>query len=1019
MTSFTAAAAVAAYQAGTLTAPANVSDTTAAVAANIDALQTLAALNKLSHITLTDSGIPILSITPTQLVNDAPVLNDITSNFTVDVLASATNVTLTGLSGHANTIVLAGPLSEYNTLPNASGSEVIVTDTGTGRTSVDQFKNVQALQFADQTLIVSAPPAANSVTTGNITEIYGAVFGREPDVAGLAFYQNYAAVNPNTPLIQYAEWFLASPEYVNNIAHNYAQTVAGDQQFITDSYQNLLGRTPSASETAFYENNVIAPMLAGLVPGTSAYASADAVSHAQTLVYFSASSEFLNDVQFSSQSAGTAKHWLLLNSPTYSFSHDSQVSITEGGTEIFALTATGVAANTTLYYSLSGVSAVEISSGQLTGTLTVNSNGTAALPVTLTNTAGEQLSGNLIATLSTMLGGPPIATASEPLTETATATYILSHDTQASITEGGTETFSLATSGVATGTTLFYALAGVTASEVVGGHLTGTVTVGTNGTASIPVALINTAGEGLTGNLTANISTASGGPTVATASEPLKETANAIYTLSHDSQASVTEGGTETFSLATSYVAANTQLYYTLSGVTASEVVGGSLTGTITVGSNGNASLPVVLTNTPGQNLTGNLTATISTTSGGHAVASASEPLTETVPTPVLSNIVSFNGTNGSGLQTALISDSAGDLFGETESGGSGGEGTVFEISKTSTGYSNTPITLFNFSANSPIGFSGGQQTGLVADTAGDLFGSTMNGGVNGDGTIFEILKTSTGYASTPIVLINFFQIPGNDTLGPINRQLAIDSEGNLFGQNNFSVLQLVKNDSGYSNALSVIFNSANSSVPVSAPFVVDTSGNVFGVSAGVVFEIKKNISGYAATVLANLNQQTGYAGDGPLLIDGSGNLFGVSETGGKNYSGTIFEVSKTSTGYSSTPTVIANISGDSLPFGSLSMDGGGDLFGTIGGSYVGGGLYGSVFEIAKTSAGYANTQTVLVSLSNVNGEGPNSGLIIDATGHIIGTTSSTVFEVTLPSTGAAHAELVGVSPQSHLALFR
>ena len=45
---------------------------------------------------------------------------------------------------------------------------------------------------------------------------------------------------------------------------------------------------------------------------------------------------------------------------------------------------------------------------------------------------------------------------------------------------------------------------------------------------------------------------------------------------------------------------------------------------------------------------------------------------------------------------------------------------------------------------------------GLIADAAGDLFGTTTCGGANGDGTVFEIAKTGSGYASTPTTLVSF-----------------------------------------------------------------------------------------------------------------------------------------------------------------------------------------------------------------------------------------------------------------------
>jgi uncharacterized repeat protein (TIGR03803 family) len=64
----------------------------------------------------------------------------------------------------------------------------------------------------------------------------------------------------------------------------------------------------------------------------------------------------------------------------------------------------------------------------------------------------------------------------------------------------------------------------------------------------------------------------------------------------------------------------------------------------------------------------------------------------------------------------------------------------VFEIAKTATGYATTPITPVSFN-----GINGANPEGsLIVDANGDLFGTTTFGGSNGDGTVFEIAKTST-----------------------------------------------------------------------------------------------------------------------------------------------------------------------------------------------------------------------------------------------------------------------------------
>src|ERR1700722_15252705 len=95
-----------------------------------------------------------------------------------------------------------------------------------------------------------------------------------------------------------------------------------------------------------------------------------------------------------------------------------------------------------------------------------------------------------------------------------------------------------------------------------------------------------------------------------------------------------------------------------------------------------------------------------------------------------------------------------------TESGGADNAGTVFEIAKTAGGYASTPTTLATFNGADGFGIEGG----LIADSNGDLFGTTSGGGAFDGGTVFEIAKTPSGYASTPITLGSF---NGSPLTGP------------------------------------------------------------------------------------------------------------------------------------------------------------------------------------------------------------------------------------------------------------
>jgi len=160
--------------------------------------------------------------------------------------------------------------------------------------------------------VAQTPGNSAAPTAGNITELYGAVFGRLPDVAGLNYYTKELAANPSLPLTLFAQGFLASPEYTGNIAHAYSLTTAGDTLFITDAYNNLLHRAPGPTDTAWYLTTVIAPFLNGQTPGTAAYTAADTLAHAYVITDFSASAEFLNDVTVTAQHPANTAHWLVL-----------------------------------------------------------------------------------------------------------------------------------------------------------------------------------------------------------------------------------------------------------------------------------------------------------------------------------------------------------------------------------------------------------------------------------------------------------------------------------------------------------------------------------------------------------------------------------------------------------------------------------------------------------------------------------------------------------------------------------
>jgi hypothetical protein len=177
----------------------------------------------------------------------------------------------------------------------------------------------------------------------------------------------------------------------------------------------------------------------------------------------------------------------------------------------------------------------------------------------------------------------------------------------------------------------------------------------------------------------------------------------------------------------------------------------------------------------------------------GGLIADAAGNLFGTVPQPAGANLGAvFEVANGASTPTqvagftgggdggepkgVLVADAAGDLFGTTSTAGADGDGTVFEIANTATGYATAAIPLVTFTGDDggiPLG-------GLITDPNGDLFGTTSSGSADGDGTVFEIAKTGANtYATTPTTLVTF-NGSGNGA-NPYAGLLA-DPAGDLFG---------------------------------------------------------------------------------------------------------------------------------------------------------------------------------------------------------------------------------------------
>jgi uncharacterized repeat protein (TIGR03803 family) len=316
-----------------------------------------------------------------------------------------------------------------------------------------------------------------------------------------------------------------------------------------------------------------------------------------------------------------------------------------------------------------------------------------------------------------------------------------------------------------------------------------------------------------------------------------------------------------------------------------------------------------------------------------------------------------------SGLEPngGLVRDGKGNLYGTTAIGGTPGVGTLFEITA-----AGVESLLHNFKGRPGDGMD---PSGNLILSSGKLYGTTVAGGTqngncndenSGCGTVYEFI-TSSG---TEKVLYTF--LGGSDGSLPSGAGLVRDTKGNLYGTtmwgggsgcSGFGCGTVFKVTSkGVETVLYRFTGGINGGLP-EAGLVIDPLGNLYGTTSsggsdgvGTVFEVTP--AGTETVIHSFTNSPNdGAAPYAGLVRDASGNLYGTTFGGGP-CCGTVFEVTS-----SGTEKILYNFAGGSdgsSPWAGLVRDAKGNLYGTTyqgGGSGCSGGSgCGTVFKI--TAAG-------------------------------------------------------------------
>jgi hypothetical protein len=258
---------------------------------------------------------------------------------------------------------------------------------------------------------------------------------------------------------------------------------------------------------------------------------------------------------------------------------------------------------------------------------------------------------------------------------------------------------------------------------------------------------------------------------------------------------------------------------------------------------------------------------------------------------------------------------------------------------------------------------------------------------------------TNTGNGWCETVIYNFCsQANCADGSYPVSG-LIRDSAGNLYGTNTNGVFELSPNGSGGWTE-SLIY--ADPNFPAGG-LVRDAAGNLYGADAGSIFKLSAD-SGWAATNIHAFtgSPRDGAHPVGTPAIDSAGNVYGATYQGGSKNYGTVWKLTPVTTGKLAGTYrekilhSFTSVTTGDYPAAGVTLDSAGNVYGTtqVGGKYLtqcdnsstGNPIgCGTVFKLAVSGENY--TYKLLWSFNDTDGGFPYDNPVLDSSGNLYGTT--------------------------------
>ena len=313
----------------------------------------------------------------------------------------------------------------------------------------------------------------------------------------------------------------------------------------------------------------------------------------------------------------------------------------------------------------------------------------------------------------------------------------------------------------------------------------------------------------------------------------------------------------------------------------------------------------------------------------------------------ILSPIYSFGSQPHDGIlpYARVVFGPDGLLYGTTSYGGAEGYGTVFSLQPPATACKVAlcpwlETTLYSFTNGADGGYP--QFGDLIFDQAGNMYGTTYGGGTSGEGVVFKLTRSNSGWAES--VIWNFGGSSGCCPYGG----MIFDSAGNLYGTTVGTVYELSPTQSGWNETKLYSFTGENGS---GAGGLIMAHGDLFGITGGVdggiaaVYELTPQDGSWSFSLLQNFGSQY-TAPVAPPTFDSQGNLYGPLVFGGNDGGGEIFKLTPTGNFWVYSPFYqFDNCRGNGCnPIGAVTFDASGNMYGTTFDGGTDGG--GTVWEV-------------------------------------------------------------------------